>query len=180
MSLRPLRSLSELNDEYERVILPDGNQALRERQTRAQAKIQALRAQIRNEKLRNTLVSLSEEVGKSTNLKRTPEITKTRETLNPDQAINNSPGHQLKEKQNKLALNNNSYTANSNDTDSLMNSPAQAITVNETSAIEKQIMNNSATERHVIPNESEKYVPKSAKLNALNLRRLLFGEPVNK
>ncbi len=51
--------LSELSDDYEIIILPDGTEVKRERQTKAQARIQALRIKQRNEQLRRALMSLS-------------------------------------------------------------------------------------------------------------------------
>jgi ribonuclease D len=171
MSVRPLRSLSELTDDYERVILLDGTQMLRERQTKAQAKIQALRVKIRNEKLRKNLILLSGEVSKSAEFKKPGEIAQQGQT---------EVNHQLKENQNKLPLNNNPSPDNSIDTD--------GANVKEISAIQKQMINNSETETKTKTesheasntNTNTKYQPKSAKFHALNLRKLIFGQPVNK
>ena len=51
-------------DNYELVILSDGTQILREQQTKAQAKIQSLRVKSRNDKLRKSLMLLSNQVDK--------------------------------------------------------------------------------------------------------------------
>ncbi len=51
--------LSDYSDDYETIILPDGTEVKRERQTKAQARIQALRIKQRNEQLRRALMSLS-------------------------------------------------------------------------------------------------------------------------
>jgi hypothetical protein len=173
MSVRPLRSVSELSDDYERVTLLDGTQMLRERQTKAQAKIQALRVKIRNEKLRKSLSLLSEGVGKSAEFKKMGEMAQQELT---------KVNHQLKENQNKLLLNDNPSADNSIDTD--------RANAKEVSAIQKQMINNSDTkkENHLASNSKTKtktktkttYHPKSAKFHALNLRRKIFGQPADK
>lgn len=80
-SARSFRPTYELPDDYEVVILPDGTQVQRERQTKAQAKIQALKIKRRNEQLRQTLMSLSHAALKTAkqpitenSFKDTPEI----------------------------------------------------------------------------------------------------------
>ena len=74
MSVRSLESISKLASDYELVILPDDTEILRERQTKAQAKMQALKIQIRNEKLRKALISLTEQVAISEERKRPIDI----------------------------------------------------------------------------------------------------------
>jgi len=58
-------SVSELPVDYDVVILPDGTQQLRERQTKAQVKIQALQVKNRNKKFRQKLSLLSGSGGDS-------------------------------------------------------------------------------------------------------------------
>ena len=66
------KDVSELPDNYEIVILADGTQIPRERQTKAQARIQALIAKSRYEKLRQQLILLSDKANKRVDFK-TPE-----------------------------------------------------------------------------------------------------------
>ena len=151
MSVRPLSSVNDLPNDYEFVILPDGTQILRERQTKAQARIQALKVKSRNEKLRKTLILLSNDVDTSAEFTKPDEVKRLNQT---------TLNHQLKEKQNILPTNDNP-------------SPASSIVdnLNETSAIQKQMISNSEinTDRHKVSNTVKKYQAKSAKFNALNL-----------
>tara|TARA_R110002072_G_scaffold54816_7_gene143428 strand:- start:10207 stop:10653 length:447 start_codon:yes stop_codon:yes gene_type:complete len=71
------KDVSELPDNYEIVILADGTQIPRERQTKAQARIQALIAKSRYEKLRQQLILLSDKTNKRVDFKIPEENTQS-------------------------------------------------------------------------------------------------------
>lgn len=60
-AIKALDSIGFLQTDFETIFLTDGTQIQRERQTKAQAKIQALKIKHRNENLRRKLISLSDE-----------------------------------------------------------------------------------------------------------------------
>jgi hypothetical protein len=168
MSGRLFRSVIELPGNYEIVTLPDGTQIQRERQTKAQARIQALKVKARNEQLRQTLMLLSGEVDKSAEFRIPEEITQKDHT-----AIN----HLIKESKIISHMNDNPATAYSNETDCVVEPPPSLTPENGSSAIQRQISINTGkkTGRLELLNSNTKHQTRKSEFNLLNLKKLLFG-----
>lgn len=168
MSARLLKPVIALPDDYEMVTLPDGKQILRERQTKAQARIQALKAKGRNEKLRQSLIVLSRELNEGEG------FTAPKKIAHKDQTAIN---HQIKEHKNIFHLNGNPASVYSNESDSVVDSCPPLTVVNESSAIQRQIIVNTEKKagRLEYLDANKKHQPQKAEFKGLNLKRFIFG-----
>jgi len=148
MSVSPA---SELLDDYEMVVLPDGTQIPRERQTKAQVRIQALRAKSRNEKLRQTLMLISSEADNSS----APSIPK------------------ISTQENSAAITHHNPTSVCPiDTECAAEIPSPVNSQNELSAIQRQIIVNreKTIEEHERPDSNKEQQPKHSKFSVLDLK----------
>jgi len=165
--------VSELSGDYEIVILPDGTQIRRERQTKAQARMKALQAKNRNKKLRQKLILLADEVDVSSEIKILEERKQEDQT-----AIN----HQIKANKNDLHLNDKPLAAYSIDTDCVVESSSQVTTADESTAIQRQmdVITEKTTRRHELSGSNKDYQTKESAFKVLGLNTLSFGELINK
>ena len=172
-----VRSLSESPGDYENVILPDGTQILRERQTKAQARIQALIAKSRNMKLRESLILLSDNEDKGAEFRIPEDIVQKDITQEIQPAIN----HQITASENILPLNEDSYPAATIDTNCVVETSSSVTTVNECSAIQRQIMLNleKTTHREELTNSSTKDQDKVTEFNAFSFKKRIFEPLIN-
>ena len=166
-SARSIRPVCELLDDYEVVVLADGTKIKRERQTKAQARIQALKIKKRNEQLRQTLNSLSLAAGAS--LKVTDNAIKDKDLI--DQQIN-----QIK---NALQQNQKKSVVKHVEQDTQKDDCSLEIHADGISAIEKQLIANSEVKAKspdlTKQAETESKPNKPSEFKLSKLKKLFFG-----
>lgn len=155
--IKTLDSVSFLQTDYETVLLTDGTQIQRERQTKAQAKIQALKIKHRNENLRRRLMSISS------------ELKNTKQEFN---------AHIHIEAATNTSIEDSTIIVSSKHQNSIDNTDCleEVSTLNEISAIQKQIIAKS--EKLAESHESnclEEAHAKSTESKLLNLKKIIFG-----
>ncbi len=167
-SARSIRPVCELPDDYEIVILADGTKVKRERQTKAQARIQALKIKKRNEQLRQTLNALSLAAGES--LKITDTVIKGQDKDLIDQQIN-----QIK---NALLQNQKKSVVKHVEQDSHKDDCSIKTHDHGISAIEKQLIANSEVKAQLseITKQTEVKPNKSPEFKISKLKKLFFGK----